>query len=158
MSPPAIDFGSKPSRTVSNQSYTRPSPSPSVASYQSSDYLSSRPTGPGAGRAPLVSHLSAPQGALARATSSGSLGSMASAAAAKKKPPPPPPPKRKPSSLQQDYVIAQYDFRGEGQGDLAFREGDKIRVVKRTDSTNDWWEGECHGVRGSFPANYCKPV
>ena len=58
---------------------------------------------------------------------------------------------------QQDWVVAQYDFAGEGEGDLSFREGDRIRVVVRTASTNDWWEGECGGARGSFPANYCRP-
>jgi amphiphysin len=157
MSPPPLDFGSKPLRSVSNQSYTRPSPSPSINSYQSSDYLNSRPTGAGASRPQITSHLSAPHNVLARAASSSSIGSMASAAA-KKKPPPPPPPQKKPSSLQQDYVVAQYDFNGQGEGDLPFREGDRIRVIKKTDSTNDWWEGECHGVKGSFPANYCKPV
>jgi len=39
---------------------------------------------------------------------------------------------------------------------LRFREGDRIKVVKKTDSEHDWWEGELEGVRGSFPANYCK--
>ena len=83
--------------------------------------------------------------------------SMASIAAAKKKPPPPPPPKKAHSSPSL-WVTAMYDFNGEGQGDLAFREGDKIRVVKKTASTDDWWEGDLRGVQGSFPANYCQLV
>ena len=83
--------------------------------------------------------------------------SMASMAAAKKKPPPPPPPKRAASS-QGLWVTAMFDFGGQGQGDLVFREGDRIRVVKKTDSTDDWWEGDLRGVQGSFPANYCQPV
>ena len=82
--------------------------------------------------------------------------SMASVAAAKKKPPPPPP-KRTPSA-QGIWVTALYEFAGEGRGDLAFREGDRIKVVKKTESTDDWWEGELRGVQGSFPANYCQPV
>lgn len=82
--------------------------------------------------------------------------SMASIAAAKKKPPPPPP-KRIPSQ-QGDWVTALYEFAGQGQGDLVFKEGDRIRVVKKTDSTDDWWTGELRGVQGSFPANYCQPV
>ncbi|PWY91471.1 hypothetical protein BO94DRAFT_555302 [Aspergillus sclerotioniger CBS 115572] len=45
-------------------------------------------------------------------------------------------------------------LRGQSAGDLAFREGDRIRVLKKTDSTDDWWEGELRGVKGSFPANY----
>ncbi|EEQ34183.1 hypothetical protein McanMca71_004975 [Microsporum canis] len=76
------------------------------------------------------------------------------AAAAKKKPPPPPPP-RTPSASQIQFVTALYDFGGQGAGDLVFKEGDRIRVIKKTDSTDDWWQGELRGVRGSFPANYC---
>lgn len=78
---------------------------------------------------------------------------FAAAAAAKKKPPPPPPP-RAGSSNGALYVTALYDFAGQSAGDLAFREGDRIRVVQKTDSTDDWWEGELRGVKGSFPANY----
>jgi len=86
-----------------------------------------------------------------RTTSSSSL----SGDAAKKKPPPPPPPK--PSiSPKPDFVIAKYDFGGESAGDLAFRVGDRIKVIKKTESLEDWWEGELHGQRGMFPRNYCE--
>ena len=80
--------------------------------------------------------------------------SMATIAAGKKRPPPPPP-KRIPSA-QGLFVTALYDFTGEGHGDLSFKEGDRIKVVKKTDSTDDWWDGELKGVQGSFPANYCQ--
>lgn len=80
--------------------------------------------------------------------------SVASIAAGKKKPPPPPP-KRIPST-QGIWVTALYEFAGEGHGDLSFKEGDRIKVVKKTDSIDDWWEGELKGVQGSFPANYCQ--
>lgn len=73
--------------------------------------------------------------------------------AVKKKPPPPPP---RAGSSNALFVTALYDFAGESQGDLAFGEGDRIRVLKRTESTDDWWEGELRGVKGSFPANYVK--
>jgi hypothetical protein len=36
-------------------------------------------------------------------------------------------------------VTALYDFAGQGSGDLVFREGDRIRVTKKTGSTDDWW-------------------
>ena len=80
-----------------------------------------------------------------------------SSTAAKKKAPPPPPPKRLPSN-QGIWVTALYDFAGQGHGDLVFKEGDKIRVTKKTESTDDWWQGELKGVQGSFPANYCQTV
>ncbi|KAL4806104.1 hypothetical protein BDV18DRAFT_122303 [Aspergillus unguis] len=76
-----------------------------------------------------------------------------SAIAGKKKPPPPPP-KPRGASSNATFVTALYDFAGQGAGDLVFNEGDRIRVLKRTESTDDWWEGELRGVKGSFPANY----
>jgi Variant SH3 domain len=82
-----------------------------------------------------------------------SYSNLSAAIAGKKKPPPPPP--RIPSS-QAMFVTALYDFGGQGDGDLVFREGDRIRVIKKTESTDDWWQGELRGVRGSFPANYCE--
>jgi hypothetical protein len=75
-------------------------------------------------------------------------------AAGKKKPPPPPP--KKIGSYQGEYVTAMYDFAAATSGDLAFREGDRIKVVKKTNSSQDWWEGDLNGQRGTFPANYCK--
>lgn len=82
--------------------------------------------------------------------------SMASILAGKKKPPPPPP-KRIPSR-QDLWVTALYEFAGQGEGDLVFKEGDRIKVTKKTESTDDWWEGELKGIQGSFPANYCQPI
>lgn len=87
-------------------------------------------------------------------TSMATTSSMASIAAGKKKPPPPPPKKR--PSEQGIWVTALYEFPGQGEGDLSFREGDRIKVLKKTDSLDDWWEGELKGIKGSFPANYCK--
>ncbi|EMF13346.1 uncharacterized protein SEPMUDRAFT_148680 [Sphaerulina musiva SO2202] len=84
---------------------------------------------------------------------SGASSAANMAAAAKKKPPPPVPVKRI-GSTQSTFVTALYDFEGQTADDLPFREGDKIRVIKKTDSTDDWWEGEVNGKKGSFPANY----
>ncbi|KAK4125159.1 hypothetical protein N657DRAFT_643990 [Parathielavia appendiculata] len=76
----------------------------------------------------------------------------------KKKPPPPPPPKRVATTKPDQWVVAQYPFTGQGVSDLSFGEGARIRVVKRTETDQDWWVGELEGVTGNFPANYCKPV
>ena len=81
---------------------------------------------------------------------------LAASVAGKKKPPPPPP--KKFNRPPEESVVALYDFAGEGHGDLSFQEGDTIKIVKKTETEQDWWVGELRGVRGSFPANYCKPV
>ncbi|KAL1626343.1 hypothetical protein SLS56_006927 [Neofusicoccum ribis] len=84
------------------------------------------------------------------------LQGIAAGIGAKKKPPPPPPKKRLESFQKEDFVTALYDFDGQGPGDLAFREGDRIKVLKREGDANSWWQGELRGVKGSFPANYCQ--
>jgi hypothetical protein len=89
------------------------------------------------------------------AQSVSSTGTSASAIAAKKKPPPPPP---KPKMIKKEddgyYVIALYTFQAQAAGDLGFKEGDRIKVTRKTESTDDWWEGEINGRKGEFPANY----
>jgi hypothetical protein len=180
--PPPIDLSTRPGgssrapSTAAGSTYGRPSPPMSTASFhtaatgRSDFYLTQPPTSAGASAAasrrsasqptsPYPASVSSFGGGGGLANSTASLSSSAAAIAGKKKPPPPPPPKRRPEpKAQQDWVVAQYDFAGEGEGDLSFREGDRILVVVRTGSTNDWWEGECRGARGSFPANYCKAV
>jgi amphiphysin len=74
----------------------------------------------------------------------------------KKKPPPPPPPKRIQSASSVQYVKAVYGFEGQEHGDLSFKEGDRIKVLKKTGDVNDWWDGELNGRKGRFPANYCE--
>ncbi|KAL3418932.1 sh3 domain signaling protein [Phlyctema vagabunda] len=137
-----------PSHTSTPQAHPQPPPSPSPSppptyNSQSTDYSS---------------HLSPPvQSSYSAHSPAGPKTDyfQSTVAATKKKPPPPPPPKRI-GSNNGTFVVALYDFAGQGSGDLSFKEGDRIRVVKKTDSTEDWWEGELKGVKGSFPANYCK--
>ncbi|CRG87179.1 Reduced viability upon starvation protein 167 [Talaromyces islandicus] len=134
-SPGASDYisnGSYPSPAVTPGRHTSPGPR------GGGDYFSSRD------QQPSSSNQTTPGVGIGTAV----------AAAAKKKPPPPPP--RAASSTRAMYVTALYDFGGQGDGDLVFREGDRIRVIKKTESTDDWWEGELRGVKGSFPANYCR--
>ena len=155
--PPRVDLSSKPKIQPTS---SRPRPQPSPGS------LTPDPNAAGGTPSPSVSpaleakdyfapasHTNTfrprqPSTSLASAVSASSVG--------KKKPPPPPPPPKRIPSFQYQYVTALYDFEGQGSGDLRFREGDRIKVVKKTDSEHDWWEGELEGVRGSFPANYCK--
>ncbi|ROT37513.1 SH3 domain signaling protein [Sodiomyces alkalinus F11] len=84
-------------------------------------------------------------------------GRSASGGIMKKKPPPPPPTKRA-QQAPVEYVIAEHNFTSDQDGDLSFREGDRIKIVKKTQKLQDWWVGELGGVQGNFPANYCRPT
>lgn len=73
--------------------------------------------------------------------------------AAKKAPPPPPPlkPKPKPAEPERHYVVALYDFDAQADGDLDFKAGDRIEVIEKTESSEDWWTGRLDGRQGVFP-------
>ncbi|KAF9569792.1 BAR-domain-containing protein [Agrocybe pediades] len=121
-----------PSRSVSGASAYKktPPPAPAASSYQAA--------------AP-------PPYSAASSNSS----SAAAAAAAKRAPPPPPPLKPKPKPTPQiKYVVALYDFTAQTDGDLSFNAGDRIELVEKTESTEDWWTGKLNGVQGVFPGNY----
>lgn len=55
-------------------------------------------------------------------------------------------------------VVADYDYDGEDESQLTFKEGDRI-VVLEEDETG-WWTGrlEKNGDEGYFPATYIKPI
>ncbi|CDZ98347.1 Amphiphysin [Phaffia rhodozyma] len=74
----------------------------------------------------------------------------------KKAPPPPPPLKPKPSynAPAPAYVVALFDFEAQAAGDLGFSVGDRIELIERTPSTEDWWTGRLDGREGVFPGNY----
>ncbi len=71
---------------------------------------------------------------------------------------PPPPPPTKPSTLKapKEVAVALYDYVAQAEGDLSFKAGDRIEVVQRTASENDWWTGKVNGAQGVFPGNYTK--
>ncbi|KAL2135028.1 hypothetical protein VTI74DRAFT_10065 [Chaetomium olivicolor] len=117
-------------------------------------------TSQGSGRLPSKTAINGTSGAKkANSEANGANGASGSSLAKMKRPPPPPPPKRTTSTAkQEEWVVAQYGFPGEGEGDLAFQPGDRIRVLKKTGTDQDWWVGELGGVKGNFPANYCKPL
>jgi amphiphysin len=50
-----------------------------------------------------------------------------------------------------NYVVALYDFSAQADGDLDFKVGDRIEVIERTDSSEDWWTGRLDGRTGVFP-------
>ncbi|CAO3590718.1 unnamed protein product [Absidia cylindrospora] len=53
---------------------------------------------------------------------------------------------------------ALFNFSGEQSGDLPFRKGDTIVIVKKTDTQQDWWTGEIGSRTGVFPANFVELV
>ncbi|OBA29051.1 DUF500-domain-containing protein [Hanseniaspora valbyensis NRRL Y-1626] len=53
---------------------------------------------------------------------------------------------------------ALFTFDGEEEGDLSFRKGDTINIIKKSESSNDWWTGELNGQEGIFPANYVQMI
>lgn len=55
-------------------------------------------------------------------------------------------------------AIALYTFKGEQPGDLPFKKGDVIDILKKTETTDDWWTGRNNGVSGIFPANYVELI
>jgi amphiphysin len=82
-------------------------------------------------------------------------GASAAAAGTKRAPPPPPPLKPKPKIAPKvQYVVALYDFAAQADGDLSFNTGDRIEVVERGASAEDWWTGRVNGQQGVFPGNY----
>lgn len=72
---------------------------------------------------------------------------------------PPSPAKRStPTANGAVRAVAKFKFEGEESGDLSFKKGDIITIVKKTDTTNDWWTGSIDGREGIFPANYVELV
>ncbi|AET38446.1 SYLF and SH3 domain-containing protein Ecym_2747 [Eremothecium cymbalariae DBVPG len=55
-------------------------------------------------------------------------------------------------------AVALYTFKGEQDGDLPFRTGDVIAILKKSNSQDDWWTGRVNGQEGIFPANYVELV
>lgn len=55
-------------------------------------------------------------------------------------------------------AIALYTFKGEQGGDLPFKKGDVIDIIKKSETADDWWTGRCNGSSGIFPANYVELI
>ncbi|CAE6490117.1 unnamed protein product [Rhizoctonia solani] len=65
---------------------------------------------------------------------------------------------REPQSEGVARAIALFDFIAQESGDLSFNKGDVITVMKKTNSTDDWWTGKLNGKQGIFPANFTEVV
>ena len=62
----------------------------------------------------------------------------------------------KPDLLQGPRCRARFDFEGEGQGDLAFEDGDVIQLLSHCG--DDWLKGELNGNVGMFPASFVEII
>ena len=55
------------------------------------------------------------------------------------------------SELGMDQAVALYTFDAAQPGDLGFKKGEVIKIVKRTESKTDWWTGRIGDREGIFP-------
>lgn len=135
-------IGRSPSVTSAGSGSSRSMP-PSRAATTSSFIKKAPPPPPGQTPAPPPPY------------SAASNDAGAGTSAATKRPPPPPPlkPKPKPEPVVE-YVTALYDFDAQADGDLSFKTGDRIEIVTKTESQEDWWTGRLNGSQGVFPGNY----
>ncbi|KAJ6569581.1 hypothetical protein B0H19DRAFT_1209479 [Mycena capillaripes] len=128
--------------TASTRSVTPSRTTPPPSRQPSSTFKKVPPPVPGSSNAPAPPPPYTPGGALAPAST-------------KRAPPPPPPLKPKPKIAPKiQYVVALYDFEAQADGDLSFSTGDRIEVVERGASAEDWWTGRLNGRQGVFPGNY----
>ncbi|KAL3476186.1 hypothetical protein BJX99DRAFT_228354 [Aspergillus californicus] len=56
--------------------------------------------------------------------------------------------------LRDDQAIALFTFDADQDGDLSFKKGEIVTIVKRTEKKEDWWTGRIGERVGIFPANY----
>jgi hypothetical protein len=58
---------------------------------------------------------------------------------------------QKKAGLQSDQAIAKFTFDADQAGDLGFKKGEIITILKRTDNETDWWTGRVGNREGIFP-------
>ncbi|CAM1506409.1 Fc.00g060500.m01.CDS01 [Cosmosporella sp. VM-42] len=58
--------------------------------------------------------------------------------------------------LKKNEAVALFNFDADQPGDLGFKKGEIITVLKKTESDNDWWTGMVGTRHGIFPSNYVK--
>jgi hypothetical protein len=58
------------------------------------------------------------------------------------------------SSLSSNQAVALFTFDAAQPGDLGFKKGEVITIVKRTENATDWWTGRIGDREGIFPSNY----
>jgi len=64
----------------------------------------------------------------------------------------------KKAGLGSDQAIAKFTFDADQPGDLGFKKGEVITILKKTDNETDWWTGRVGEREGIFPSNYVETV
>ena len=62
------------------------------------------------------------------------------------------------ASAGPGQAIAKFTFDADQPGDLGFKKGEVITIVKKTESDADWWTGRIGEREGIFPSNYVEVV
>lgn len=58
------------------------------------------------------------------------------------------------ASLEKNQAVALFTFDADQPGDLGFKKGEIITVIKKTEKAEDWWTGMIGTRTGIFPSNY----
>ncbi|KAF2732555.1 DUF500-domain-containing protein [Polyplosphaeria fusca] len=65
---------------------------------------------------------------------------------------------QKKASLGPGQAIAKFTFDPDQPGDLGFKKGEVITILKKTDNETDWWTGRVGDREGIFPSNYVETI
>lgn len=63
----------------------------------------------------------------------------------------------KKAGLGSDQAIAKFTFDADQPGDLGFKKGEVITILKKTDNETDWWTGRIGTREGIFPRCVVEP-
>lgn len=55
------------------------------------------------------------------------------------------------AELREDQAIALFTFDADQDGDLGFKKGEIITILKKTEKAEDWWTGKIGNRTGIFP-------
>ena len=58
---------------------------------------------------------------------------------------------KKTAAAGPGQAVAKFTFEPDQPGDLGFKKGDVITIVKKTDNETDWWTGRVGNREGVFP-------
>ncbi|ETS78105.1 SH3 domain-containing protein [Pestalotiopsis fici W106-1] len=104
------------------------------------------------GGAPPANNFAPPQ----RASTWDQSGGSAAGRAPPGRPAAPKPNVPSKQGLMKNQAVASYTFESDTPGDLTFKKGEVITILKRTENETDWWTGMIGTRHGIFPSNYVK--